>query len=500
MTLRRAAVAATLLFLALVYVVAFLRDLTRGPRRDEVEHLHTATRMARGDRIYVDFAQHHPPLFHALLMPLVEEGRSVKAMQVYVTRARCLIAVITAIAIAAAALVMWRASGNPWTVVIFIALVFAADGVWRDGLGDIRPDAAALALWWIGAALVLLTERPALRGLGVGLVFVACLVIPKWPLMSLAIGIVLLIEIGRDVRSLLIATAVAALTAAAGLGATALLSDLRWVYFHVIEVTANLLGPQIPKSTDRVGFYAAPPLLRPLQLLLATVLVGLAWFRARTAFASPRLVAVLFVLAAASLCEIRFLYRYPMVEHRYYAAWVFAASPILALVPQSAAALLVRINESLRKPATAVMAGGVILALAATHNFPQASFLQPDRYWLWSAWMLARMEPGDTVWLERDIHPIGAADASYHWFGIPNIVPLALKASQTSHGRRFLPPMEEADLPPCRVERGLDRHLRFLSEPDEEGLPEARACFDRLVQRGVVVRTPMSDVFIVPRS
>lgn len=500
MTLRRYAVAASFAFLAAVYLFATYRDLGRGPAIDEVEHLHTAVRMARGDRIYTDFAQHHPPLFHGLLIPLVHDGNTIEAMRGYVTRARWLVAVITAAAVIAVGLLVFRATGNAAATVIFAGVVFAAGGVWRNGLGDIRPDALAIMLWWVGAALALLPGPAARRGIGIGLVFVAALVIPKWPLMSLVVGIAFVIDIGRNPRALAKAAFAALVTAAAGLGATALLADLRPAYFHVIEFTQWMLGPLGPSSEHRPAtFFACPLLLRPVPIGLAALLIVAAWLRARHAFASPRLVAVLFAIAAASLCEIRFLYRYPVVEHRYYANWVLAASAILALAIHSAAALLTATGESLRKLATAITTAAVVLALLASLDIVAPQRPQPDLYWRWTAWMLGRMRPGDTVWLDRPLHPIGIPDATYHWLGIGDVIPLAIRLKDTPEGRRFLPAIGDADLPPCRVERGLDRHLRFLSEP-AEAIPESRACFERLITRGVIKRTPLPDVFEVIRS
>ncbi len=491
MTPRRIAVTAAFALLAGIYLFSTWRDLQRGPHLDEVEHLHTAARMARGDRIYVDFAQHHPPLFYGLLMPLVHEGDSIEAMRGYVNRARLLTAVASAAAIVAAALLVWRAAGDPWTVVIFVGIVFAAGGVWRNGLGDIRPDAAALALLWIGAALVLLTRKAALRGVGVGLVFVAGLIVPKWPLMSVAIAVLLLVEIGRDWRALLIASGTALVTAAAGLGATALLSDLRLAFFHAVELTWMMVVPEAERTFELFpSFFACPLLLRPWPILLAALLIA-AWRPPR------RLVLYLFVLTAAAFCEIRFFYPYPAVEHRFYANWVLAASPILALAPRSAAALLEATRPSLRRVGAAIVAVSLVLALLASTDVIAPPRPQPDSYWRSTAWLLARMRPGDTVWLERPKHPIGIPDAAYSWYGMRDVIVTSLRARETPEGRRFLPPISDAGLPPCRIEQGLAPNVRFLSEPIPH-LPRSRECFRRLVQRRAVVRTPFLDVWMVP--
>ena len=490
---RRVVVPAALIFLAAVHLFATWRDLGRGPHNDEVEHLHTAARMARGDRIYVDFSQHHPPLLYGLLMPLVHHGDGVEAMRGYVTRARLLIAALTALAIAAAAYFVWRVSGSAWPAVILVGLVLGAGGIWRNGLGDIRPDSPAAALWWMGTVLALLHRRPALRGLGIGLVFAALLMNPKWPLMSLVVGIALLVEIGRDRRALLVATAAAVLTTAAALGAMALLADLRVTYFHAVELTRMMVEPLAaqPAPASVPLFYGCPPFLRPLPMLLATALVGAAWVRVRNVFAVPRLVPVLFAVLVASLLEIRFFYPYPFVDYRYYTNWVLAAAAMLALAPHAAAGLLGR------KAARLILAASVVLALVGALDVIPLPRPQPDTYWRATAWMLARMRPGETVWLHTRRHPIGIPDASY--YGIPDDFTTSLRVRETPEGRRFLPDIGDADLPPCRIEQGLARDVRFLSEPIRR-LPRSWECFQRLAARGAVVRTPFVEVWMVPRS
>lgn len=484
--LHRIALAAAFAFLAVVYLLSTWRDLRRGPHVDEVEHLHTAARMARGERIYVDFAQHHSPLFPAALIPFVHEGNSVEAMRAYVTRARIAIALVAAIAIAAAAFVVWRAAGDPWTVVTFIGLVFAAGGVWRNGLGDIRPDTPALALWWGGAALALLAKRPAWRGLGLGLVFLAALVTPKWPLASLVIGVAFLLDAFRDRRGLAVAAIVAVLTAVAGLGVVALLTDLRLAAFHVIELTAAMVG-SMSADGHHSAFYGCPLLLRPINVALAAVLVALGWLRTR-----HRLVAVLVAVAAASFCEILFLYPYPSIEPRYYTGWVFAAAAVLALAPRGVAALLPKAGPSLQKVAA-------LLALVAALDVIGPVRPTTDSYWRSTEWLMARLRPGDTVWIGAWRHPIGVPDASYHWYGMKEVMPPTLRLAATAEGRRFLPPLGESDLPPCRVERGLDPNVRFLVKPMPT-IPVAEACFERLIQRGAVLPTPVPEVWMVPRS
>ncbi|HEX6099036.1 MAG TPA: hypothetical protein VF432_22175, partial [Thermoanaerobaculia bacterium] len=76
---RRIAAASASLFLLAVFLIFVARNRHLAPSVDEVEYLHTALRMDRGERIFTDFAQHHSPLFFAMLMPLAPEEDGVAA-------------------------------------------------------------------------------------------------------------------------------------------------------------------------------------------------------------------------------------------------------------------------------------------------------------------------------------------------------------------------------------------------------------------------------------
>ncbi|HEX2122901.1 MAG TPA: hypothetical protein VHL59_14815, partial [Thermoanaerobaculia bacterium] len=124
-----------------------------------------------------------------------------------------------------------------------------------------------------------------------------------------------------------------------------------------------------------------------------------------------------------------------------------------------------------------------------------------DSYWRLAQWMRAQMKPGETVWVHLRRHPIGTPSASYYWFGFRDTIPPSLRIAATANGRRYLPPITEHDLPPCRVARGVDRNVRFLSPSRYYGdLPVARQCFESLRARGLVTPTIMPDVFLVKRN
>ena len=495
---RRVSAATALALLASVYVFAQWRDLGRGPHVDEVEHLHATVLMERGERAYVDFSEHHPPLFWAMLRPLVPATEGLAAMQTFLVRARLLSSFLTALAIFAAALIVWRATGTVWTVITCVALVFAAGSIWRNGLADVRPDSIALAFWWCGAALVLLARRPELRGFGLGCVFVAALVKPQWPLASIAIGIVFLLGVARQRRSFVRASAVAVAVAAAGVGATALIADLRMVFFHVFTLTQAIVTTAYSGVPSRISLLGCPPLFRPPGILLAAAVTVVVLLRVRSAFPERRLVATLLVIAAASFAEIVFIYPHPGVDVRFYAFWSLAAAAVLALLPQSAVALVPVRTALLRSFRAAIPVDVLLLELTASLELIQPARTRPDLYWLSYAWLAARLGPHDTIWAGWRRHPLDARDASYYWFNVQEIVPAALPLAQTPNGRRYLPPLTERDLPPCRIERGLDPNVRFIAEPLDR-LPLAQACFTRLRERGLVTPTPYGDLWLVRR-
>lgn len=481
-----------------LYGLALSRDLQRGPHIDEIEHLHVAVLMSRGLRPYVDFFEHHPPLFWALLLPFVpDEPSGTGAIEALMIRARLLSGAMVAIVLACCALILHRASGRWWVVAVFVGLTFSAGGIWGNGLGDIRPDSTALAVWWIGAALVLLARSGWIRGLGIGIVLVASMVKPQWPLTSVILGLVLLADLIRDRPELLRATIAGSAVSLAGLAATAGLADPAAVFFHVIVRTAAMIdvvfAPEL--TVAHRPWYGCPTSLQPWILLTGGAVVVAALLRTPSAFRNRRLVLCLLLLALGSLIEIRFVYPFPAVDMRYYAYWVVVASAVLAMFA-SAAASLVGSKTLQRCIQLSTLAFVAFLATDIVGEIRP----QPDRYWRHSRWMEAQLREGETVWNEGS--PIHAPDASYYWFGIDGqIIPLSIEAARTPEGERYLPPITEEELPPCRVERGLDTKVRLMTEPSPRTLPVAAACFERLRRSGRIYREPpFTETWVVRRQ
>src|SRR5437660_4829379 len=118
----RLTAAAALALLIALHVGSLAALIGRSPFLDEVESLQAGVHLARGERIYTDFAEHHPPFLFAALARL-GPGDGAESIRNYVIRARIVFAIFGTIAIAAAAAIVWRAAKNVWALVIFIALL-----------------------------------------------------------------------------------------------------------------------------------------------------------------------------------------------------------------------------------------------------------------------------------------------------------------------------------------------------------------------------------------
>ena len=142
----------------------------------------------------------------------------------------------------------------------------------------------------------------------------------------------------------------------------------------------------------------------------------------------------------------------------------------------------------------AVVAGALLLHGAAMRQ--RLRPLPPDYYWLGVNYMLERLRPGDTVWVEPHHHPIAAPDADYYWHGWEDVIVAAL-AYASIHPDR-MPLEREGDLPLCRLEQGREPHLRFVSGGhDVRTMPAERACFERLYAAGRLSPIPMPYVYEV---
>jgi hypothetical protein len=510
----RAAIALAFLVLAAIHFGVIAGSVARVPHVDEMEQLQGSIMLARGERMYVDFAEHHPPFLFELVSTFAPVAGGERALDLYLVRARVLAAVFGTIAFAAAAWILWKASGRAYAVLIFVALVLSRPPLWERAFTEVRSEPLSLALWWAGAALILLPRaagrrNAVLRGLGLGLVAQACLWNPKWPVTTVVLGVIFLVTTGRDFRlnrgHAIAAVITAVAVAGTGLAVIAATTGLRGFVDHTFGFTTALVQwSRAIQATARQDAYAwqhCPRLFRLIYVVPAAAVVALGvWWR-RDAVRDAPLAGSVLALAAAALVEIRFVYPYPALWLQYFILWGILAAMIIALVPQVCVVYAERLAPAaavVTKPAVAIL---TIVALFGAANAVPADWDAPHPYRVSSPYLRARLGPHDTVWIDMTRYPLGARRASYYWFGFRDVVPAALRYAATPAGAKVLPPLREEDLPPCRLERGLDPNLRFLAARlHYERLPIVAGCFDRLLARGRIAPTPFSDVYAVVRS
>jgi hypothetical protein len=510
----RPATALAFLFLAAIHVGVLIGAIVRVPHVDETEQLQGSIMLARGERMYTDFFEHHPPFFFELLSTFAPVSSGETALDNYLIRARALAAAFGTVAFAMAAWILWKASGRVYTVIIFVALILSAPPLWERAFTEVRSEPPSLALWWTGAVLVLLPavcsrRKAILRGVGLGLVAQACLWNPKWPVTSVVIGVIFLLATRRDFRvsraNAFAAVITAIAVASAGLAVIAATTGLRNFVDHTFGFTAALV--QWSRATQAASPRAAdawvhcPAIFRLIYVVPASAVVALGLWWRRDAVRDAALVVSILALTAAALIEIRFVYPYPALWLQYFVLWGILAAMTIALLPQVCASFI----ETVAPPAAAltkyVIAILTLLSLLAATNAVPADWDRSDPYRVSSRYLRSRLGPDDTVWIDMTRYPLGIRRASYYWFGFRDVVPAALQYAQTTRGATTLPQLREADLPPCRLERGMDPNLRFLAARlHYERLPIVAGCFDRLLASGRIAPTPFSDVYAVVRS
>jgi hypothetical protein len=512
--LERSAIVLAFFFLLSIHLGVIVALINKPPRLDESEQLQGSIMMARGERMYKDFAEHHSPFFSVVLWTFAPADGGDRSVDLYLVRARTVSALFGIVAIVVVAWIVWKASGKAYSAIIFVALLLSNSLLWARAFAEVRAEPPSLALWWLGTALVLLPgdesrRNTVFRGLGIGLVAQACLWNPKWPVSSVVVGVIFLLALRRQWRTsrgnVAIAVIAGITVAASGLLVIASMIDLQAFLGSTFGLTAALVqwsrAHQLAQSAHMpVPWAACPSVFRLTNIIPAAAVVVFGVWSQRHCVHNARLVWSIMAIAAASLIEIRFVYPYPALWLQYFVLWSIVGAAILALVPQVGLALLERLaprSAIMKKPVLVTLT--LLALLAATDAIPH-SFNVPDPDKVSDRYLRARLGPKDTVWMDMTRFPIGSRQASYYWFGFRELVPAALKYAQTAEGRKFLPPLREEDLPPCRLERGLEPNLRFLnSRSHYDRLPIVLACFDRLEARGLVARTPFEDVYSVVR-
>ncbi|HEY0158831.1 MAG TPA: hypothetical protein VGF28_16220 [Thermoanaerobaculia bacterium] len=483
----RPALALSIVLLAATLVIQVYGVIVRAerqPHMDENEYLHAGWLMANGGRLYETFFEHHSPFFFKTLELIAPEGERLDAKP-YFVRARWLCGLLGTIALAALAALLWRI--GPEVAAMGVALTIATGTLWLRTFLEARSEPFAIAFFFVGA-LVALRWRGAIGGVGVGLTAISCLWQPKWPLASLAIGLVWLVRSDRRIAG----TAAGAATLLLALAGMSLIVplDMWWFFnFETNVALASAVGTEWAINTyfqGGVPFLYVPDALAPWFVLPAALLLLASLRFERTVWRALPLILLL-----AGFLELRFVYPWPAIWAHYYVMWSVAAAAILATIPSSLAILLARtrVSEELTRAVVlaVTLAGFVMAAAHVAAVIPVRGDKAP--YWVSQKYIVERVKPGETIWVESARNPVTVRSAHYYWFSIGQMTAAARELRKTARGRRYLPPPE--DFPVCDP----NTTVRFTHDPRRARLPGAQECMQRLIDTGQIRKTLFYDVW-----
>jgi len=477
-----------------MHVWAVVARADREPHMDETEYLHAGWLMANGGRIYETFFEHHSPLFFATLQALAPEGTGVD-VRPYFVHARWLTGFCGLVALVMFAAILWR--GEPQAAGIAVGLLIASSTLWLRAFAELRAEAFALAFFWVGTWLVI-RSRGWLGGMGIGLVAISCLWMPKWPIACFVVGVLWLIRTERRVLPFVAAI----LTTAAGFAAIRMIVPFDVWWFFNFDVN-KVLTDDVARSqwVHDSYFKGGVPFLYVLDIFhpwlvvpSALVLSASAWLQQNNERKVERIFPV--ALLAASFIELRWVYPWPGIWAHYYVMWSIAAAAILALLPSSIEILMRRAHVSERLVRFATVAILVTAMLGTAAHVIALAPVSGDRttFWVSAEYLRKRLGPNDVVWIEPPRHPVSVRDAHYYWFSVGQMIGAAVKMRQTERGRHYLPRTD--DLPTCTT----PPNLRYTLDPVRAGLNEAGVCMQRLMANGEVRRTVFFDVWEVRRD
>lgn len=508
------AAAAGIVWIVARHLIGVHSVLLRAIDTDEMEMLHAGWLMHHGLRLYRDFAEDHAPFLFVILKWMVPAAGTAAFprldLYTYVARARTFSSLCGLMGVVAAATLAYRASRSLIAPLVTIAAVMASPTVWQRGVVQVRNDPPTVFLFWLGALLLLggwRSERLRVlcAGLGIGLVAVAAVWNPKWPLESLVLGVVYLSVLWRSFRggpsllALAIVPPLACMGAAlACIAVTVPFGDYIFFTFRYNQLLSAWMAtnPYLVRFTEplphhsRAYMFCEPAFKGIWPVIAIVVLLALfSWPAMRRRLAIDwRTQWVLLALGAAATIEIRFLYPYPIVWSQYYVMWSLIAACLYGTI--SAALVRQLPNEGMRLAATIVVVLFAVFAVDQAMPLPGGAI-----GWPLQSYMQRSLRSNETVWVSKGAHPIAAVDAAYYWFATDDLVPFSIEYAGRHPGGP-LPAADERDLPVCRAERGLQPDLRYVSGgPFLRSLPESKLCLDRLIASGNAVRTPVPDVW-----
>lgn len=498
----RVVAACAIAVLLVVHGLVVFEQLPRALDHDEGEHLRAAAWMASGRTIYRDFVENHAPFLYLILERFAPPGNApISALRSYVTSARTLTALagtLAAICVAAFAL---RVSGSGVAAVAALAPLLAAGWTWLRGVADIRAEPFTLLLFW-GGVLLLTGRRPLLAGAGIGLIAAAAVWNPKWPVESLVMFLWFvwrLIEIGRRSRRLaLISLAIGAAIPLAFLAVVLRATTLHELIFFAYTYPAELArwfassDPILNGLKSSQSFAFCSLWFWPRWVIVALLMLLAMRFRR---WRDSPLVVLSIALVLASGVEVRFLYSYPRLWPQYFVMWGCCAALLYGVVAAEI--------SSLRRAMAIAFPIGIALVFAF-FEIRIAREQVDESHWALKRILHDRLQPGEAAWVRPEEYPQAVPAGSYYWYAFSDQVPHTLQYAHRPPANRFLPPLGDGDLPPCRVLNahragaGADYvHVRWMDQRAVRNLPLSARCFQELIGIGALRRIGPSPIWEV---
>ncbi|HSY48868.1 MAG TPA: hypothetical protein VLC46_08660 [Thermoanaerobaculia bacterium] len=514
------AAAVTIILLAEVLVV--WRALPRALDHDEGEHLRAAAWMASGKTLYRDFAENHTPFLYMVLAPFAPAASNdIAATRHYAMVARALSAIAGIAAVLCMAAFASRLAGDAIAGLPVLAALLTSSWTWLRGVADVRSEPFTLLLFWVGALLVLRAVPGSRRailaaGAGIGLIAVADLWNPKWPLESLVIlGLyarVLWAAGGRRsaggspagppparrwsafaseplavqpagrrryyFASLAIACVLPLLALCVALRVTTF-RDLAFFSFTYAAAVSRWYRGAVA-ATSAGGFAFCPAWLMPWFAAVGAAIV--IWRR--------RNIVLMLSLVIAAALEVVLLYPYPHLWPQYLVMWAC----VIALLYG------VAVSAVGNRPVARASIAALIVISFVVHEWPRMTQSIGERQWQTMADLQRRLGPGEAAWVRPEELPVAAPAGSYYWYAFDDQVPFSLTYARTAAAKGFLPALGDDDLPPCRILAGTDSmHVRLLDGRAVRNLPASKRCMEELVRRGSLTRIAGTPIWELVR-
>jgi hypothetical protein len=487
-------VAVAVAVILIVQAIVVWRALPRAIDHDEGEHLRAAAWMASGKTLYRDFAENHTPFLYMILSPLAPTSSDdVAATRHYVMVARTLSTIAGIAAVFCIAAIAFELTGDAMAVLLVLAALLATGWTWLRAVADVRSEPYTLLLFWAGALLIVRASTSSSRrailaaGAGIGLIAVADLWNPKWPLESLVIlGLyaALLLRNAKQRSSIVASVAIAVALPLVALCIALRVTTLRDLVFFSFTYAAAVSRwyRGAVTATSAGGFAFCPTWLMPWFAIAAAVIV--IWRRRNFLF--------VLLLALATTIEVVFLYPYPHLWPQYLVMW---ACVIVLLYGVALEAIGNAIGN---RPAVRAIVAAVIVIAFVAHEWQHVTTSTGETQWRTMADLQRRLGPGEAAWVRPEDLPAATSAGAYYWYAFDDQVPFSLAYARTAAASGFLPPLGDDDLPPCRILRGIDTmHVRLLDSRAVHNLPASKRCMAELLQLGTIRKIPGTPIYEV---